>query len=158
VGVARERTVVALPPGRALELWADPRRWPTWVDGFGRLIGDPGDWPAPGAKLVWESRPRGRGRVTEKALERSPGRFVADVFDERMIGRQTVVVEPNGDGATVQIALDYRLVDDSLLRKVVDVLFIRPRLRESLRRTLRRFATEAAEEAALVPPGHTAGR
>jgi uncharacterized protein YndB with AHSA1/START domain len=153
VAVARERMVVALPIERAMDLWTDPRRWSTWVDGFGRLVEEPQDWPEPGAKLVWESRPGGRGRVTEKVLEReSPVRFVVSVFEDRLLGRQTVAFAPDGEGTAVAIELDYALTNDNLARKVVDVFFIRPRLRESLRRTLRRFATEAAEEAALPEP------
>jgi uncharacterized protein YndB with AHSA1/START domain len=153
VAVARERMVVALPIERAMALWTDPRRWPTWVDGFGRLVEEPRGWPGPGAKLVWESRPGGRGRVTEKALEHQPPvRFVVSVFEERLMGRQTVTFAPEGERTAVAIELDYALTNDTLARKVVDVFFIRPRLRESLRRTLRRFATEAAEEAALPQP------
>ena len=30
-------------------------------------------WPAEGAKVVWESNPDGRGRVTEKVIEHGPG-------------------------------------------------------------------------------------
>jgi uncharacterized protein YndB with AHSA1/START domain len=150
VPVARERIVVALPIERAMALWTDARRWPTWIDGFGRLVEEPEGWPEPGAKLVWESRPGGRGRVTEKVLEHEPPvRFVISVFEERLMGRQTVWFTPDGDGTAVSIELDYKLTNDSPMRKPVDIVFIRPRLRESLRRTLRRFRTEAAEEAAL---------
>jgi hypothetical protein len=159
VAVARERTVVPLPPERAQALWLDPRRLPAWVDGFGRYAEDPpADWPQARAKLVWESRPGGRGRVTERVVEHGPGRAVVDVFEKRMSGRQAVFFEPKDDGTTVSIELDYTLTDRRPLGAVLDFLFIRPRLRESLRRTLRRFATEAAEEAALVPPGHAPGR
>jgi hypothetical protein len=151
VGVAREQGLVALPPAEAMHLWLDPRRWPTFVDGFGRLVEHPGDWPATErAKLVWESHPGGRGRVTEKVVEYEPPyRFVGDVFEQKMMGRQTVVFSPAEEGTTVAIELDYRLTEGGPMRWIADVFFIRPRLRESMRRTLRRFATEAAEEATL---------
>jgi uncharacterized protein YndB with AHSA1/START domain len=150
MGVARQRADVVLPPERAMALWVDPGRLSTWVDGFGRFAADPVDWPAPGAKLIWESRPGGRGRVTERVVAHEPPRrFVADVFEERMAGRQTVFFEPEGDGSRVTIQLDYALTRGGPVQAIADLLFIRPRLRESLRRTLRRFATEVAEEAGL---------
>jgi hypothetical protein len=153
MAVARERVVVALPILRAFGLWIDPNRWQTWVDGFGRVVDQPPSWPEPGSKLVWESRPHGRGRVTEKSIALDPPfRVVVDVFDEKLVGRQTVTFEPVEDGTRVTIELDYALTREDVLRPVVDVFFIRPRLRESLRRTLRRFATEAAEDARQPHP------
>jgi hypothetical protein len=150
VAIARERMVVGLPVLRAFGLWIDPSRWQTWVDGFGRVVEQPDSWPEPGSKLVWESRPNGRGRVTEKSIALDPpGRVVVDVFDEKLVGRQTVTFHPVDDHTEVTIELDYALTREDILRPIVDVFFIRPRLRESLRRTLRRFATEAAEDAAL---------
>jgi hypothetical protein len=150
---ARGQTVVPLPPERAMALWVDPDRWTTWVDGFGRIVDRPAGWPEPGAKLVWESRPRGRGRVTEKVVELDrAGRFAVDVYDKTLVGRQTVGFEPDGDGCAVTVELDYRLADARPLGWILDFFFIRPRLRESQRRLLRRFAIEAAEEAALPAP------
>ena len=105
-------------------------------------------WPEPGAKVVWESGPGGRGRVTEKVVERSHGSFATQVFEERLVGRQTAAVEPAGEGGTrVALELRYELARGGPLRKITDVLFIRRALSESLGRTLRRFATEAREAA-----------
>ena len=149
MAVARERGVVALPPDRAMAMWLDPQRWTMWVDGFQRL-GEVGvGWPQGGEKVVWHSVPHGRGQVTEKARSyEPPHRFVSDVFEEKMMGRQTVYFEPDGDGTMISIELQYELTDGGAFRKLADWLFIRPRLREAYRRTLRRFAVEAAEEAA----------
>jgi hypothetical protein len=153
VSVARESAVVPLPPDRTMELWLDPRRWTMWVDGFQRLEEVRDAWPEPGAKVVWHSVPHGRGQVTEKALSYlPPRRFVAEVSEERLIGRQTVDFEPHEDGTLVAIELDYTLTGAGPWRPLADWLFIRPRLREAYRRTLRRFAVEAAEEAALPRP------
>jgi uncharacterized protein YndB with AHSA1/START domain len=152
MAVVRERRSLVLPPERAFELWTDTTRMPVWVDGFGRYPQDPPeDWPAQGAKLVWESRPHGRGRVTERVVEHDPPRrFVTDVYDQKTIARQTVSFEPAEDGgAIVWFELRYQLTSESPLNFVTDAVFIRPRLRESMARTLKRFATEAAEEAAL---------
>ena len=150
MATARERGVVALPPDRAMELWLDPRRWTMWVDGFQRLVEVPAEWPEPGSKVVWQSVPHGRGQVTEKARTHEPPRvFAGDVFEEKMMGRQTVHFEPHEDGTLVSIELEYALTEGGVFRLLADWVFIRPRLREAYRRTLRRFAVEAAEEAAL---------
>ena len=151
MAVARERGAVALPPDRAMALWVDPQRWTMWVDGFQRLVEVPDDWPEPGAKIVWESVPHGRGRVTEKSQAHQPPRLlVSDVFEERLIGRQTVHFEAADDGGSVvSIELEYALTEGGVVKWFADWIFIRPRLREAYRRTLRRFAVEAAEEAGL---------
>jgi hypothetical protein len=54
-------------PGRVVdaeELWYDPHRWAAWIDGFGHVAKLEGDWPHAGARLLWDSRPQGRGRVS----------------------------------------------------------------------------------------------
>jgi len=153
MGVAGEMATVALPPERAFALWADVRRWSTFVDGFARAERLDDAWPAVGAKLVWQSTPDGRGRVTERVTACEPGRLlVTEVFEERLTGSQSVSFEPDpeaGDAAIVRIELDYELASGGPLRAVSDFLFIRRALADALARTLRRFATEAAEEAAL---------
>ena len=84
MSVAREHGVTALPPGSALELWLEVARWPTYVDGFGRLDRAHERWPEPGATAVWHSRPGGRGTVTEK-VSFSPSR-VPRVNSEKSAG------------------------------------------------------------------------
>jgi hypothetical protein len=149
MGTVREAITVALDPGRAYDLWVDVSRWPTFVDGFARVKNE-GDWPATGAKLVWESTPEGRGIVTERVLEAEPGdRVVTQVYEDRCTGTQTVTFDANEDGAVAQIEYDYELTRGGPLRGVTDVLFIRRAQSDALVRTLRRFAVEAAEEAEL---------
>ena len=107
-------------------------------------------WPEPGAKVVWESGPGGRGRVTEKVVERSHGSFATQVFEERLVGRQTAAVEPAGEGGTrVALELRYELAREGPLGALADALFVRRALGDSLVRTLRRFAVEAEDEAGL---------
>ena len=56
-------------PGRAADaeaLWYDAQRWPAWVDGFGHVVKLDDHWPEPDARLVWDSKPGGRGRVVER--------------------------------------------------------------------------------------------
>lgn len=150
MGVARERAVTSLPPGRALALWLDTERWPTFVDGFARVGGRHERWPEPGARVVWHSKPGGRGTVTEKVVEiEVPGRVVVDLIDDKLTGRQTTTFEEDEGGCRVLVELDYTLDGEGPLRKLADVTYIRRALRDSIRRTLARFAVEAAEEAAL---------
>jgi hypothetical protein len=142
VQVAEELEV---PPALASRLWTDIGRWPTFVDGFSRVLQIDDTWPEPGSKIVWESTPAGRGRVTERILERDEQHVVAEVFDAQMHGRQTVFFEPE----RVVMRLDYELASEGPLRGLTDFLFIRRSLAMALERTLRRFSTEAADEASL---------
>jgi hypothetical protein len=140
---ARATTTV---PGRAAdaeELWYDPYRWPAWVDGFGHVTKLEGDWPHPGARLVWDSRPKGRGRVQEvvTAYEPRVGQTVA-VEDERLSATQSVAFEPAGDEVRITLTLDYRLKEPNFFTS----FFVRRELGDSLARTLRRFGHERRSE------------
>ena len=139
------RATQAVPglASEAEELWYDPRRWPAWVDGFGHVVKLEGEWPAVGARSVWESRPGGRGRVVERvtAYEARVGQTVA-VEDERLRGAQTVSFEPGPDGVEVALELEYELKQRNPLTPLTDALFIRRALRDSLKRSLLRFARE----------------
>jgi hypothetical protein len=146
---ARAAAVVPLAPEGALALWTDVDRWPTFVEGFARKLELSGGWPAEGSRLVWESGPGGRGRVTEKVLEHSTGRFTTRVSEDALQGRQAVSVSEDAEGARVELTLEYELTRYGPLRVVADVIFIRRALRDALRRTLRRFSVEAEEEAGL---------
>ena len=136
---------IPLAPGEALELWTSTARWPTFVEGFARVLERDEVWPGEGGKIVWETNPQGRGRVTEKVLERRKGVLSSRVFEDRLSGIQTA----SFDGGRVVLELDYELTERGPLRVVADVLFIRRALRDSLRRTVDRFAVEAEEEAGL---------
>ena len=140
---------VPLDPEAAVELWIDLRRWPSFMEGFARLVSESGGWPAKGSKAVWESGPGGRGMVTEKVTQRSARSFAARVVEERLVGVQSFRAEPAESGSRVEVALDYELTSPSPLRGLTDMLFIRRALRDSLARTLRRYAVEADDDAGL---------
>jgi hypothetical protein len=99
VGAGRD---IALAPERALALWADLDRWPAFVEGFARVVELDSGWPSPGARVVWESGPEGRGRVSERVLDHDPERvLVTEVAEEplgggprRLSGRQTLEFVP----------------------------------------------------------------
>jgi len=141
----------AVVPGRIIEaeeLWYDPHRWAAWVDGFGHVYKLEGDWPQVGARLVWDSPPRGRGRVQElvTAYEARTGQ-TREVEDERLRGTQTVAFEVAGaDAVQITLTLDYVLKHRNAFTPLLDRLFIRRELSDSLRRTLTRFGHERRAE------------
>jgi hypothetical protein len=149
VRTAKAQTLVALDPVATRELWADPGRWASFVEGFARVRDATGDWPEPGAKLVWESIPAGRGRVTERVVEAGERSFATEVFDDSLHGTQRARFEPEEGGTRMVVELEYELTKYGPLRSVADFIFIRRALRDSLRRTLGRFAVEAEDEAGL---------
>ena len=146
---ARAAREVVLAPEAALALWTDLSRWPSFVEGFAHLLENDSRWPAPEARVLWESVPAGRGRVTEKVVESTGDRIATMVFEERLAGRQTFRVAPSEPGAAVELSLEYTLTKYGPLGPVADALFIRRAIGDSLRRTLFRFAVEAEEEAGL---------
>lgn len=125
-------------------LWYDPRRWASFVDGFGHVVRLSEDWPAAGATLSWDSLPGGRGRVVERVEAYAPGEGQTSlVEDETLSGRQQVsfaVEEP--ESVVVRLALEYELKQSGPIRGVVDLLFIRRALADSLGRTLARLSIE----------------
>jgi hypothetical protein len=150
VRTARAEATVALTPEAALRLWTDVSRWTTFVEGFARVVEQDPGWPAQDSRLVWESIPAGRGRVTEKVVESGGSdRFVTMVFEDRLAGRQTFRAVESEGGSRVELSLEYTLTSYGPLGPLADVIFIRRALRDSLRRTIARFRVEAEEEAGL---------
>ena len=146
---AQARGTVPLTPPDALALWSDVGRWPSFVEGFARVLERSGEWPEKGGRVVWESKPEGRGRVTETVLENSAAAFSTQVFEEALIGTQTLRAVSASEGSEVELTLDYELAKYGPLAGVADAIFIRRALRDALSRTLFRFVIEAEEEASL---------
>jgi hypothetical protein len=149
VRTARARALVPLSPPHALALWSDVERWPSFVEGFARRLELTPDWPAKGARVVWQSTPDGRGRVTETVVENDADRFSTQVFEEALIGTQTLRAAAASGGSEIELTLEYQLAKYGPLGGLADAIFIRRALRDALRRTLFRFAIEAEEELAL---------
>jgi hypothetical protein len=148
--VARAERQVVLTPEATLRLWTDPARWATFVEGFAHVVERDDGWPAEDTRLVWESVPAGRGRVTEKVVTPpASDRFATRVFEERLIGLQTLRAVESEGGSWVELTLEYTLTKYGPLGAVADALFIGRAVRDSLRRTLFRFGVEAEEEAGL---------
>ena len=145
---ARATTTV---PGRIIEaeeLWYDPHRWAAWIDGFGHVAKLEGEWPRVGARLLWDSRPHGRGRVAERvtAYEPRAGQTL-EVEDGKLTGLQAVTFEPIDDQVRISLTLEYTLKDRTPITPILDLAFIRRALRASLQRTLARFGHERRAEA-----------
>jgi hypothetical protein len=149
VRTAQARGTVPLTPTDALALWSDVGRWPSFVEGFARVLEHSAGWPEQGTRVVWQSTPDGRGRVTETVVENSGGAFSTQVFEEALMGTQTLRAVPAGEGSSVELTLDYELAKYGPLAGIADAIFIRRALRDALSRTLFRFAIEAEEEASL---------
>jgi hypothetical protein len=147
---ASARGTLPLTPPEVLGLWSDVERWPSFVEGFARRLELTEAWPEPGGRVVWESTPDGRGRVTETVVERTGDRFSTQVYEQALAGTQTLRALPAPDGSEVELSLEYQLSRYGPLRGLADALFIRRALRDALRRTLSRFGVEAEEEARLT--------
>ena len=145
MGTVSAEAAVALPPEEALELWTRTGRWATFMEGFVRVVERDDAWPGEGGKIVWETGPQGRGRVSEKVLERGPGLLRVRIHEDRLQGVQTARF---ADGR-FRLTLEYQLAEGGPFRALTDVLFIRRALRDMLRRTVHRFAVEAEDEAGL---------
>ena len=141
------RQEIAGSLGTAERLWYDTSRWNAFIDGFARVVDVTGAWPGPGSRLVWESTPAGRGRVVERVVDQRPGDGQeVRVEDPRLTGTQRIAFTALDDGVGVELELEYELVEGGPFGGIVDLLFVRRALRDSLRRTLERFAQTLDED------------
>ena len=123
--------------------WCDTGRWEHWVEGLERVVSVSGDWPQPGSEVIWESGPAGRGRVTERVLVHEPLRGLQlAVADGSIRGRQIVTFDAVDEAVKVGLALEYELRRRSPVSPVVDLLFIRRAMTDSLDATVSRFGAE----------------
>jgi uncharacterized membrane protein len=89
--------------------------------------------------------------VREQVVAQQPGVGQTVAFaDERMEGTQRVAFEQLEGGVGVALELDYRLTGVRFAAALLDALFIRRAIRDSLRRTLERFGRELAAELELL--------
>ena len=147
MGRVRASIAIAALASEAEALWYDTSRWPTFVDGLHHIARLDGDWPNPGARVLWDSNPGGRGRVQERvtAYVAREGQTV-EVEDEKIFGTQQITFTPTESGVTVTLELRYELKDRKPGMPLIDLVFIRRPQRDSLARTLRRFRTEVTAE------------
>lgn len=151
--VRAELTLPGAAIGEAEALWYDLGRRPAFVDGFGALARREGDWPRAGARIVWDSRRGGRGRVVERVLEHEPGAGQRTAVEDPAIsGEQSVRFAAAPGGCAIALELRYALKRGGPVRALTDLLFVRRAQTDALRRTLERFAVELAAERELTAP------
>jgi hypothetical protein len=149
--VAARRVLPGASVAEAEALWYDLRRWPAFVDGFANMGLWTGRWPRTDARVVWDSRPDGRGRVIEQVVAYEPGACQrVRVEDPRLHGEQTVRFAALDDGCELIVELAYELKQPGFGGAITDLFFVRHALRASLRRTLERFAVELRAERELT--------
>jgi len=133
------------PIAAAERLWYDTARWPAFVDGLHHVSRTDEGWPRErGARVVWDAKPGGRGRVVEEveAYEARVSQTTAQE-DEMMRGTQVVQFSARDDGMVrVEIDLDYAIKEAHAFTPLIDALFVRRTVRQALQRTLSRFARE----------------
>ena len=142
--VAARQLLAGASSAEAEALWLDRSRWSSFVDGFGVMSIDQGDWPEPGSRVVWDSTAGGRGRVIERVVAYEPAALLrAEVEDPQLTGTQTVSFHDGESGAEIRIELAYELKrDPGIGARLTDLFFVRRAIGDALRRTLRRFAVE----------------
>ncbi len=101
-------------------------------------------WPQAGAKRAWDSRPGGRGRVSETVTRWAAreGQTLT-VEDARLSGVQRVTFTPGA--AVTQITVELEVEPKERLPPARRWWMAR-KLRESLERSLTRFSYELAAE------------
>jgi hypothetical protein len=126
--------------------WYDTARWPEWVDELARVVEVQGQWPHPGAVVIWQSGPAGRGRVTERvsAFEPLQG-YTVEVEDDSITGQQSVAFNPDEAGVEVALVLEYSIKRRSPLTPLIDRLFVRRLMATSLEKTLSSFGAVLQE-------------
>ena len=126
------------------QLWYDRSRWASWIDDFGHVVKLSDEWPLEGARRVWDSRPGGRGRVSETVLSYAAGAGqTLAIEDARVRGEQRVRFE--SDGSVTRVTVELALQTKERLPPA-RAWWLRRKLGESLRRSLTRFSYELAAE------------
>jgi uncharacterized protein YndB with AHSA1/START domain len=140
---------IPTPLADVWDLYFDPDRWPSWVDGFARITAADG-YPEVGGTLSWESTAAGRGPVSERVLAHEPRSLHRISYaDPGSVGELETRFEmvPAGDRqrrTRVIQTLRYRLVGAGPLGPITDRLFIRTQMRRSVQRSLVHLRSEAA--------------
>jgi uncharacterized membrane protein len=155
MGKVSARIEVSGPISEAEALWYDPVRWPAFVEGLAHIAKREGDWPKQDARIVWDSVRDGRGRVVERVRRYEPRTSqTVEVEDPKLRGVQTVTFEGKTDPprTAVNLELDYKLKGATFGGPIVDMLFVRRALGDSLRKTLMRFRRELEADREMGAP------
>lgn len=142
---------IEAPLAEVWELYFDPRRWASWVDGFAAVGSISEDYPATGSTLAWRSTGAGRGDVQERVLAHEPRTLhriaFADPAADGELETRFEMLPASGEERRTAVSqvMRYRLTSGGPLRPLTDRLFIRPQMRRSLQRSLINLAAEATD-------------
>lgn len=150
---------IEAPLAEVWDLYFDPDRWPSWVDGFASVVSRSG-YPEAGGTLTWRSTPAGRGEVRERVLAHEPRSLHRiEYADPGSAGRLEVGFEmlpaasaDSGRRTRVGQRLDYRVTAGGPLSPITDLLFIRSQMRRSLERSLTDLGLEAERTGGTQAP------
>lgn len=150
MGKVEAGTEIGAPLAEVWDLYFEPTRWASWVDGFSSVISESG-YPGTGGKLAWRSTPAGRGRVDERVLAHEPRSLHRVSFEdptatgELEVSFEMLPAETAESGRRTKVSqrLSYRVLTGGPLRAVIDLLFIRSQMRRSLQRSLVDLRLEA---------------
>lgn len=142
---------IAAPLADVWDLYFDPARWASWVDGFASVVASSDAYPQVGATLTWRSTPAGRGRVEEHVASHEPRtRHLIGFVDPSTEGELEVTFEQlpaadaeSGRRTKVTQRMTYAVTSGGPLRAITDLLFIRSQQRRSLERSLIDLRLEA---------------
>lgn len=138
---------IPAPLADVWDVYFDPQRWASWVDGFARVTASDG-FPERGGTLSWESSPAGRGRVSERVLEHEPRRIhraeYKDPGSQGELETSFEMLPAEGEERRTQIRqkLTYELHEGGPLSAITDRLFIRSQQQRSLQRSLGELRAE----------------
>jgi len=136
----RSVTVVEAPGIEAEQLWLDPSRWASWLQGFSHLVSLDDGWPVEGRR-VYDGP---RGRVLERIMRYTAGSgYSATIEDARMTGVINVAFESDNVRTRITVELD---VEPKEKLAPGPRWWMRRKLGQEWALTLQRFAYELAAE------------
>jgi hypothetical protein len=136
--------VVPGPTVEVEQLWHDPSRWASWIDGFAHLSKLDDHWPLEGARRVWVTPASGRGLISETATAHEAGAgHTLEFEDARVRGAQRVRLQSDGSRTRITVSID--LATKAYLAPARK-WWLRRQFADSLRLSLRRFSYEFAAE------------
>jgi len=140
---------IPAPLADVWDLYFDPDRWASWVDGFAAVVSESG-YPEAGGELVWRSTEAGRGRVKESVVAHEPRTLHRVRYEDPESAGEfetTFEMVPSGGDRVTKVTqrLAYGLQGGGPLGAVTDLLFIRSQMRRSLERSLSDLRAESAD-------------
>lgn len=152
MGRASESVLVEAPASAVWDLYFDRTRWRGWVDGFGDVSRWDDRYPETGARIQWDSKPGGRGRVLEEVLIHDPRSLHRIRFeDQTALGFLETEFEPQGQAACrVTATVEYAVKDAGPLNFITDALFIRRSMAQSIGRSLTRLKRDVEGDQELL--------